>query len=331
MKPKISLIVLNWNGQPWLKNCFTSIYQQDFKKFEVILADNNSTDNSIKYTKKYWPKVRIVSFKNNLGYVGANNLAAQKAQGKYLLFLNNDTKIQPNFLRSLSKEASSNKILTPQAFDYQGEKVFPKDKPFLGLGRFGYPVFSLHPFYADGSALFIAKQAFNNLGGFDEDYFIFHEDIDLCWRAQLVGFKITPVPEAKIYHAAGGTLEGSKIKTGQRHRTSTLRRFLTEKNALSNLLKNYGLISLILFLPIFLIIGWGEAFLYLLSGQPTASLAIIRAHWWNLTNLKKTLKKRARIQKTRRVDEKEMLKFFSKGSGKWSTFKKIGIPKVKKS
>jgi GT2 family glycosyltransferase len=330
MKPKISLIVLNWNGRSWLKNCFASIYQQDFKNFEVILVDNNSTDNSVNYTKRCWPKVKILALEKNLGYVGANNLAAQKAQGEYLLFLNNDTKIQSGFLKSLSEKSQTEKILTPRAFGYQGEKVFPENKPYLGLDRFGYPIFSSSPFYADGSALFIAKKSFNKLGGFDKDYFIFQEDVDLCWRAWLFGFRIFPVPKAKIYHAAGGTLEGSKIKIGQRHQTSTFRRFLTEKNALSNLLKNYGFLSLIRFLPIFLLIGWGEALLYCLSGQPTTSLAIIKAHWWNFINLKKTLKKRTHIQNTRTISEKEMLKFFSRGSGKWSTFKKIGIPKVEK-
>jgi hypothetical protein len=199
----------------------------------------------------------------------------------------------------------------------------------LGLDHFGYPIFSPSPFYADGSALFIAKKVFNKLGGFDEDYFIFQEDVDLCWRAWLFGFRIFPVPKAKIYHAAGGTLEGSKIKPDQRHQTSTFRRFLTEKNALSNLLKNYGFFSLIRFLPIFLMIGWGEALLYCLTGQFRAAEAIIKAHWWNLANFKKTLKKRANIQKNRTISEKEMLKFFSRGSGKWSTFKKIGIPNVK--
>jgi len=330
-KPNISIIILNWNGQKWLKACFTSIYQQTKKNFEIILADNHSTDNSIEYTKENWPQVKIIKFSKNLGFAKGNNLAAKKARGEFLLFLNNDTKIEENFLEQLLLALSKEKadILVPQAFGYKKERVFPPKKPYLGLDHYGYPIFALHPFYADGSALFVRKALFNKLGGFDEDYFMFQEDIDLSWRARLLGAKIKPAPQAKVYHYGGGTAIGSKINPQKRHQTSTFRRFLTEKNALSNLLKNYGLISLIRFLPIFLLIGWGEAFLYLLSGQPAASLAIIKAHWWNLINLKKTLQKRALIQKSRRITEKEMLKFFSKGSGKWSTFKKIGIPNVK--
>ncbi len=329
-KPNISIIILNWNGQKWLKACFASIYKQTKKNFEIILADNHSTDNSIEYTKENWPKIKIIKFSKNLGFAKGNNLAAKKARGEFLLFLNNDTKIEKNFLEKLLLAFSKNKadILVPQAFGYQKERVFPQNKPYLGLDHYSYPIFASCPFYADGSALFIRKALFDKLGGFDENYFMFQEDVDLSWRARLLGAKIKPAPQARVYHYGGGTAIGSRINPQKRHQTSTLRRFLTEKNALSNFLKNYGLISLIRFLPIFLIIGWGEAFLYLLSSQPSASLAIIRAHWWNLTNLKKTLKKRANIQKTRRVDEKEMLKFFSKGSGKWSTFKKIGIPNV---
>lgn len=330
IKPTISIIILNWNGEKWLENCFVSIYQQTKKNFEIILADNHSTDNSIEYTKKNWPKIRIIRFSKNHGFAKGNNLAAQKARGDFLLFLNNDTKIEKNFLGQLlfilSQEEAD--ILVPQAFGYQKERVFPSKKPYLGLDHYSYPIFASQPFYADGSALFIRKTLFDRLGGFDESYFMFQEDIDLAWRARLLGAKIKPVPQAKVYHYGGGTAIGSKINPQKRHQTSTFRRFLTEKNALSNLLKNYSLTSLIRFLPIFLLMGWGEALLYFLSGQPNASLAIVRAHWWNLVNLKKTLKKRALIQKTRKVSEREMLKFFSKGSGKWSTFKKIGIPNV---
>ncbi len=327
--PFISIVVLNWNGKSWLEKCFSSIYKQSFKNFEIILADNNSSDDSLEYTKKNWPKIRILELSKNFGYTGANNRAAKTARGNFLLFLNNDTKMPNNFLEELYRSAQKEEkaILTPMMFGYNGETLFPKDKNWLSLDRYGYPLLAKKPFYADGAALFIKKTTFNEIGGFDEDYFIFQEDVDLSWRARLYGYEVIPVAGAKIFHSCGGTVTGSK-RTKGRHKTSIFRRYLTEKNSLSNLLKNYEWHNVFISVPVFLILGWGEAFLYLLTGQFSGTFAIIKAHFWNLTHIKKIMVKRKKIQKNRKVGDKEIMKHMVKGCGKWEVFKTLGIPKV---
>ncbi|MDD5552197.1 MAG: glycosyltransferase family 2 protein [Candidatus Pacebacteria bacterium] len=327
--PAVSIIVLNWNGKKWLKECFSSIYKQNFKDFEVILADNNSSDSSVEYTRKNWPKVKIIELSKNFGYAEGNNKAAKISQGEFLLFLNNDTKIQNNFLEKLYRSAQKEKdaILTPTMLGYNGEKIFPEDKKYLGIDRFGYPLLAKKPFYADGAALFIKKTIFKELYGFDKDYFMFQEDIDLSWRARLLGYNIIPVLSAEVYHFCGGTAGGSRKNEG-RHKTSTFRRYHTEKNSLSNLLKNYEYHNILISVPIFLLLGWGEAFLYFLTGQFSASIAILKAHFWNLVNIKKTFAKRKKIQTARKINDKQIMKHMSKGSGKWEVLKKIGIPNV---
>ena len=328
--PAISIIVLNWNGKSWLKECFFSIYRQDFKDFEVILADNNSSDGSTEYTKKNWPKVKILKLSKNFGYTGANNRASKIAQGEFLLFLNNDTKIQKHFLRELYTAAQKEKtaILTPKILDdYYSKKIFPKDKKYLGMGKYGYPILSKYPFYAEGAALFIKKSVFEELDGFDKDYFIFQEDVDLSWRARLLGYKIIPIESARVFHSCGGTVIGSKRNKG-RHKTSTFRRYHTEKNALSNLLKNYEPKNIAYTVPVFLLLGWGEVFLYFITGQFKASFAILKAHFWNFTNIKKTFAKRKKIQKNRKISDKQIMKYMSRGSGKWEALKTISIPKL---
>lgn len=326
--PIVSIVILNWNGKSWLKECFFSIYKQDFKDFEVILADNNSSDGSIEYTKRNCPKVKILKLSKNFGYTGANNRAAKIARGEFLLFLNNDTKIQKYFLRELYIAAQKEKtaILAPRILNYFGEEIFPKDKKYLGMDKYGYPMLSKHPFYADGAALFIKKDIFEKLGGFDEDYFIFQEDVDLSWRARLLGYDIIPIESVRIFHSCGGTVTGSKRDRG-RHKTSTFRRYLTEKNSLSNLFKNYEWRNVFISVPIFLLLGWGEAFLYFLTGQFSGGIAILRAHLWNFVNIKRTLVKRKKIQKSRKVSDKQIMKYMLRGSGKWKTFRTIGIPK----
>lgn len=326
----ISIIVLNWNGKKWLKECFSSIYKQDFRNFEVILADNNSSDDSVKYTKKNWPKVKILKLSKNFGYTGANNRAVKIARGEFLLFLNNDTKIKENFLEELYSRAQKRKasLLAPRMLNYDGQEIFPEEKKYLGLDKYGYPLPSSDPFYVDGAALFIKKALFKELDGFDDDYFIFQEDVDLCWRAQLLRYKIIPVDSAIVFHSCGGTVLGSKKNKG-RHKTSNFRRYLTEKNSLSNLIKNYEWHNILISVPIFLLLGWGEAFLYFLTGQFSSSTTILKAHFWNLVNIKKTFVKRKKIQITRKINDKQIMKHMSEGSGKWEVFKKISIPKLK--
>jgi len=327
--PIVSIIVLNWNGKSWLEECLSSIYKQSFRNFEVILADNNSSDDSIEYTKKNWPGVKILKLSKDFGYAGGNNRAARTARGEFILFLTNDVKIPKSFLKELYTVAKEKKtiLFCPRMLNYNGKEVFPKDKKYSGMGKYGYPIPAKQPFYVDGAALFMEKSVFEELGGFDEDYFMFQEDVDLSWRARLLGYKIVPLESAKIFHFGGGTVVGSRKNNG-RHKTSTLRRYHTEKNALSNLLKNYEFKNIIYVIPVFLILGWGEAFLYLLTGQVSGSIAILRAHLWNLINLGKILAKRRKIQKTRKVSDKEILKHISRGSGKWKVFKSMGVPKL---
>lgn len=327
-KIEVSIIILNWNGKHWLKECLCSVYKQGFKNFEVILADNNSNDGSVRYVKQNWPRVKILSLAKNFGYTGANNRAAKIAQGKYLLFLNNDTKISPNFLMEIYRYTKERDavLLTPRVFDYDGSEIFPKGKKYLGIDRYGYPGPSKCPFYADGAAFFIKKLIFDRLGGFDDDYFIFQEDVDLSWRVRLLGYEVIPIESAKVFHSCGGTVIGAKKRKG-RHKTSIFRRYLTERNALSNLLKNYKGKSLIWSVPIFLLLGWGEAFLYFLTGRFSGAIAILKAHSWNFINIRKTLSKRKKIQKTRKISDKQIIKSMLKGSMKWKAFKTVGIPK----
>ena len=184
--PLVSIIVVNWNGQKWLKSCFQSIEKQTYKNTEIILIDNASTDNSINYTKNH-SFIKIIQNEHNLGYSGANNKAAKAAKGQLLFFLNNDTKLECDCIEKLVNAIQKDENVgayAPKIMDYEG-----KTRISLGVGCdiFGYPhsYTGDNLFYADGAALFIKKDIFDEIGGFDERYFIFYEDVDLSWRLQL--------------------------------------------------------------------------------------------------------------------------------------------------
>jgi GT2 family glycosyltransferase len=329
----ISVIILNWNGRKWLKNCYNSLKTQTFKNFEIILADNASCDDSVEYTKALFSEVKIIKYKTNLGYAEANNQAAYKAQGKYLLFLNNDTKLEHKCLQELMKHGENRGcyICAVNFLDYNSNLSKLQDKIIgLGVDLFGYPVSSKNIFYSEGAALFIRKKLFIELEGFDKKHFIFAEDIDLSWRAQLQGHNICFVKSAIVYHEQGGTVTGSS-KKGKRHITSMNRRYLTERNTLRNMLKNYSLVVLSVIFPIHLILLGVESLFFLLCGKAGAVKDIyLEALLYNIVILKDTLRARRKIQKQRIVSDIKILERIT-----WNRFyklevlRKIGVPIIK--
>lgn len=324
--PKISVIVINWNQKKWLKNCFDSLNSQVFRDFEVILTDNASQDGSIEFTRENYPWVKIVANDRNLGFTGANNKAASFAKGDYLLFLNNDTRLDNVCLLELWKAMESTPksvIFSCKIFSYDGKEEISNG---LGMDIFGYQVLSSKIFYAEGAALAVNKSVFSSLGGFDDYLVAFSEDVDLCWRAQLLGSKVKPVKDAIVYHECGGTILGSKKKC-KRHTTTVLRRFLTERNILRNQLKNYQLPTLLIVLPLHLLMLSCEMFFLLVLGKPRLIKEIyLRAILDNIRVLPDTLRERAKVQRLRLISDIALMKNITFKISKLEVIRNIGIP-----
>lgn len=329
-KPLVSVIIPNWNGQKWLRNCFYSIEEQTYKNVETILVDNASQDNSIGYTKNNYSNIKIIQNKENFGYALANNLAVKMVKGQILFFLNNDTKIKCNCIETLVNEIQKDENIgacAPKIMNYEG-----KTQLSLGVGCdiFGYPLLSGAEklFYVDGAALFIRKDVFDEIGGFDERYFMFHEDIDLSWRLQLYGYKIKSVPEALVLHESGGTAVGGAIKEGE-YTTTSWRRYLAERNNICNLLKNYNFLTLFFVLPFYILINISECSIFLYKRKNDVVKAYIDAWYWNFRNIENTLKRHRKTQIERKITDRQILKKMHMGSSKLLIFKKIGVPKFK--
>lgn len=329
--PKVSVIVLNWNGKAHLQDCLESLRQQSFEDFEVIMTDNASTDGSQEFVRRNFPEVRIFQNEENLGYTGANNAAAKIARGQYLFFLNNDTKVHPDCLKELVLSLEGNpkaavcalKVLT---FDGSAVSTCGCGVDFLGFIDLepGYKLF-----FADGSSFFIRKNIFEELGGFDPKHFIFNEELDLCWRVWISGYKVILDPKAIIYHKVGATVTGGSFKKGS-YTTSVWRRYLGERNSLRNLLKNYSLSYLFWILPVYLAVNLGEMLVLVFNGQfRVIRDAYLRSYWYNLLNLPDTLRERRRIQSRRHVSDRFIFSRMSKKISKFETFKKIGVPQFR--
>jgi len=178
--PKVTIIIVLYNGIKWLKNLFESIDKIDYPNFEIICIDNNSQDDSVNFIISNYPKVILIKNYTNMGFAAANNIAVNYAAGKYIFFLNSDTIVEYNILNELVEMYEKDDtigILSCYTMDYNKNSFLQNG---IGLDVFGYPIETNNIFYAEGSALMIKKDIFNYVGRFDSKYFMFHEDIDLA-------------------------------------------------------------------------------------------------------------------------------------------------------
>ncbi|PKP60635.1 hypothetical protein CVT91_04710 [Candidatus Atribacteria bacterium HGW-Atribacteria-1] len=309
--PTVSIIVVNWNGEKWLRHCFESLENINYPKdnYEVIIVDNTSSDDSVEFTRKNFPWIKILKLDRNYGYAGGNNKGAKIAKGEYILFLNNDTRVDENWLIEIVKpfiEDKTIKICGSREKPYDNSK-FPLYTTYITLT--GCPLIKewmgyINKWYyeacAKGSSLMIKKKLFDDIGGFDESYFMYSEETDLCWRAWLMGFKTVNVPSSVYYHKG----------CGDSHSLITQEKFCMHitKNHLINILKNFEFHNLIYALLISFFYNSFQIFKYLLLRRPHSIADIIKAHLFVIRNLPKILKNRKIIQKNRKISDKELYK-----------------------
>jgi GT2 family glycosyltransferase len=311
--PKVSVIVLNYNGVDCANNCFRSLKEQTYSNYDVLMVDNQSTDNSIAFVQKFFPWVKIIQNKKNLGYARANNEAAKQVDGDFILFLNMDTWAKHDLINELVSAARRNSrvgVCACRQLSYDGQVILNNG---MSIDLIGYPLVpdkGEQVFYADGASFFIRKSLFLELGGFDSEYFMYAEEVDLCWRLMLYGYEVIPVPSAVIGHKSAGTF----VLPDQEYRMNKKRKYLAERNSLRSLLKNYSILSLVFLLPARLTLVALQFLLFLLL-SPEFAYIELDALMWNLNHLKGTFALRHLVQSKRRVSDRAVTKKMSKVVG----------------
>jgi hypothetical protein len=328
---KVSIIVLNYNGLNFLKNCLSTIQKQTYPDIETIVVDNSSNDGSYEFMLKN-NSVKLIRNSENYGYSKANNIGAKEASGDFLLFLNNDTELFPDMIEKLVLNYKDKSILAAAQIVMEHKDVDSVGFPGNGMDILGNPYGKNNPnerkvFYADGAALFIKKDDFFKIGMFDEELFIFQEDVDLCWRSQLMGYHIRQCWDAKFYHYSGGVVLGGASKS-KRYQTSYLRRYLNERNVIRNVLKNYSFPLCIIVLFILLSIHLAEIFILSIAGYGKTVSCYLKAYRWNAFNIKNTLRHRKEVQRKRVVSDFVLMKRMHLDYSKLHSFLKLGFPKV---
>lgn len=220
---KLSIIIVAYNSENFIEKCVKSLLKNLPSSSEVIIIDNNSSDGTVKRLKNFLPKILLIESDRNLGFGKANNLAAKKAKGEYLFFLNPDTEVlQPIFdeLVEFYEGEKDAGIVSPKLVQMDGrvQESVKRLPTILGAVReyiLGIPhAYSQYapqtnkPLEVEsvyGAAMLIKKDLFQEVNGFDEKFFLYYEDVDLCKRIKTLGKKIYYYPNVLIKHMVGAT------------------------------------------------------------------------------------------------------------------------------
>jgi len=334
--PKVFVIILNFNGIKYLKNCLQSLESQTYVNYQLIVCDNASIDGSADYAKLNFPSTILIQNKENLGFAKGNNIALKFAldQGAdYILLFNNDTIVEKDVIEKLVTTGESNKkigIVGPKILDITNRDLIHEmgmtcDKFGFPAGMKSYKRKIFEVFYISGCAMLIKQEVLRKIGLFDEKYFMIAEDLDLCWRAQLAGYTVVVNKAAKIYHVSGGSIIGGAIKNTS-YNTTLNRIYLRERNTLRTLIKNYSLASLIRIIPFYLVTLSSECFIWACLLKLGVCASLLKAIWWNIEVLQDTLHHRQSIQALRKIADQQIMTKMIRGYAKLQVFRLAGIP-----
>jgi GT2 family glycosyltransferase len=221
----ISALVVNYNGERWLDRCLASLGEPPPADLQIVLVDNCSSDASLELVKRRFPHVQLLRMGHNVGFAVATNLAAASSDGDALLLLNNDAWLEPGALEAMRKRLDrkpSIGLVAPRLVSLDGRPqfVWSPDRSLVGAAvqrmrnRFEGHSFNhgflvrllrllLGPGWYTGACLLIRRRAFDEVGGFDPGFFMYHEDADLCLRMRRRGWRLAFEPRARVVHAGG--------------------------------------------------------------------------------------------------------------------------------
>ena len=282
-------MILNWNGRKYLEKFLPSVLASGYPSFEVIVADNASSDDSVAFLQTAFPTVKVLQLPENYGFAKGYNEALKQVHSDYYILLNSDVEVEPGWLHPLMALIQRDDTIgacQPKILMYDNKASFEYAGAAGGwLDSLGYPfargrVFDFCEldhgqyndnapvFWASGAALLVRAKLYHELGGLDEFFFAHQEEIDFCWRMQLAGYKVMVCPASVVYHVGGGTLpKGNEWKV-----------FLNFRNNLVMLAKNLPLYQSIWKIPLRFLLDSISAWKSLFDGQGTYFKAILEAH-----------------------------------------------------
>ena len=311
------IVILNWNGVDHLRRFLPSVVAAAPEGVEVIVADNGSTDASVAVLGEEFPTVRVLRMDRNYGFAGGYNRALEQVEADYYLLLNSDVETPEGWLQPLTECLDRNPdvaVVAPKLISSEERRMFEYAGAAGGyIDLLGYPFCrgrilrtveedrgqyddARDVFWVSGAAFCCRAEVFRALGGFDDDFFAHMEEIDLCWRMQLAGYRVRVVPESRVYHLGGGTLQTD----------SPSKVFYNHRNNLAMLYKCSSSGQRLLVAVMRPALDLLAALSYLLQGRADNFRAVFRA-WRDFFRWHPALaKKRRAIQSSRRSAAKHV-------------------------
>jgi len=316
---RAAIVILNWNGEKFLSKYLPTVIEHcQNPDYEVIVADNCSTDGSLDLLRRDFPKVRIIQLDQNYGFAGGYNRALAEVDADYYVLCNSDIELRMDavspVLRMMDADGSiavtAPKIMAlrePGMFEYAGAAGGFID-------RYGYPFCrgrimdtvekdegqyndACEVFWASGAFMIVRSDVWRQLGGLDDSFFAHMEEIDFCWRVKNNGYKVMYCPDAEVFHLGGGTLEqGNPRKI-----------FLNFRNSLWMLFKNLKGSQLFIIMYIRMLMDGASAMMYLLGGKFSYFWAVFRAHMAFYANIPRLWRQRRGLNSSARKNSAAIL------------------------
>ncbi|MDR1372668.1 MAG: glycosyltransferase family 2 protein [Dysgonamonadaceae bacterium] len=291
MSRRTSIVILNWNGRQLLENFLPALVRNTPSDIaEIVVADNGSSDDSVTFLEKNYPFIRLIKFNINYGFAGGYNRALSEIDNDYVILLNSDVEVTPDWLTAPIEYLDANPDIVavqPKILSYNNKTRFEYAGAAGGyLDMYGYPFCRGRIFtrlekddgqynkpaeilWASGACMFIRCKDYFECGGLDEYFFAHQEEIDMCWRLRARGKKIVCLPQSTVYHVGGATLNTE-------HPQKT---FLNFRN---NLLLLYKNLPEQYFIRVFLFRFFADylaALRFLFKGRPVNAWAVVKARW----------------------------------------------------
>jgi GT2 family glycosyltransferase len=335
--PLVSVVINNYNGKKYIVSCLESVFKTKYPKFEVVIVDDVSEDDSIKVVKEKFGRkknLRIHKMSKNSGTAATRNKGAQISKGDIVIFLDNDTEVTSNWITELVRSlAKSKEIGASQSLllDFSNRKTIQ-----MAGGRLIPQVGWLAPYdnkenyrkvkgklkerniIGITAALAVKGEVFRKIGYFDEKLVAYVSDIEFSWRAWIAGYKVVLSPKSVVYHWTKSMKQRKHM-----HETSVNAYFHLSKNSFRTIMKNYEIKNTLRYLPYSLFINFGRSIIVLFQRRDSSAIkGTFKGFFWNIFNIGNTIVERRNVQKTRVVKDSYIMERVMVSEGLWEVYKR---------
>lgn len=303
---KTAVVILNWNGRKFLEQFLPSVIKFSHDDAEIIIADNDSTDDSLIFLKDNYPDLRVISNGENGGFSKGYNDALVHIDAEYYILLNSDIEVTENWIKPIIRLMDNDKriaVCQPKLRSFYEKEKFEYAGAAGGfIDKYGYPfcrgrLFQTlevdngqyddvcEVFWATGAAMFVRAELYHKFGGLDNDFFAHMEEIDFCWRMKNEGYKIMYCPDSIVYHVGGGTLPKNNAR----------KTYLNFRNNFFLLYKNLPSNQLFVVFVVRLFLDFVAGLKFMSEGGFKDLKAVVHAHFSFYASMRKNYKKRKNI------------------------------------